>query len=240
MVFTYDGRNSDIEYSSRSSYGGRKCACCFRFGFVLLTIEMIFTLVSSFLLAKEFVMNGRHTEISGKDLRVAYIIRDEDINISFGNGSITEIIVNGTVEDETSGETGEVVSPAILLEDTVSEDIMEEYPDEYIPDDSDIVDSDTTESESADSENGVRASSPHLLSVVNEHTINFVNTTVRNFVEDIIHDIKNSSMRIVPEKKYFVQSMEFVYLTLALEVSSLIYVLVLIIFCIYFFRNYVC
>ena len=228
MVFTFDGRNSDIEYSSRSSYGGRKCACCFRFGFVLLTIEMIFTLVSSFLLAREFVTNGRHTKISGNDLLVAYIIRDEDINISFGDRNITEIIVNGTVDDGTGDETGEV-SPAVMLEDS-----MEEYPDDDIPDD------DISEPETVDSENGVHTTSPYLLSIVNEHTINFVNTTVRNFIEDIIHDIKNSSMRIVPEKKYFVQSMEFVYLTLALEVSSIIYIFVLIILCIYFFRNYVC
>ena len=153
----YDYPDSINYNSSNKSFDGRKCKCCFCFGSALFIIEIMFAIISSFILVKEFLMNTRHSEILGSDLILAYIIRDEDINISFLNEQ------NITIINETSdAETGRLLS-------------------------------------------------------VKEQTFEFVNTTVRDFVNDIVNDIKNSSLLIDPDKKYFVSSMEFTYLTLAFE-----------------------
>ncbi len=225
MGITFDGNNSSYE-TSRSSYGGRKCACCFRTCFVLLTIEMIFTLVTSFLLAKDFVMYGRHTDILGKDLKLAYIIRDEDINISF-IPTVNETVVNKTESP------GEVVLLINSFQDMHVDDVVDGDDDELAPE------PEYSASESAD-ERPFRNAHPQPLSSINEYVINFANTTVRNFVTDIISDIKNSSLHIDDNKRYYITSMEFEYLSLILYCSSVLYILILVVFVIYFVRNYVC
>jgi hypothetical protein len=179
MGITYDNEQFDVV--SRSSYGGRKCACCFRFGCVVLVIEMIFTLIASFILAKEFVMVGRHSEILGNDLQIAYIIRDTDMNISINN-TINTTYVNTTDGTEPNAQLLSV---------------------------SDIV-------------------------------IDFTNTTVRKFIEDIVKDSKNTTINIDPRKRYYIQTMEFMYLSVILYCSSIIYVFIMVIFVGYFIRNYVC
>ena len=187
MGIDYENRHCDYDDSfSRSSYGGRKCACCFRFGCVLLVIETVFAIVSSFILVKEFVMSGRHTDILGKDLLVAYVLRDQEINITFENSTV--IVYNYTETDNAPPS-----NPTDM----------------------------------------------RLLSTT-ETIINFANTTVREFVSDIISDIKNTTLTIHPDKRYYFQTMEFMYLALVLYGSSLIYVLILIVFIIYFVRNYIC
>lgn len=183
MGITYDNEQFDVV--SRSSYGGRKCACCFRFGCVVLVIEMIFTLIASFILAKEFVMVGRHSEILGNDLQIAYIIRDTDMNISI-NSTINTTYVNATDEPQPPAQQ-----------------------------------------------------SMQLLSV-SDIVIDFTNTTVRKFIEDIIKDNKNETIKIDPRKRYYIQTMEFMYLSVILYCSSIIYVFIMIIFVGYFVRNYVC
>lgn len=192
IIMPYDFPESRSYDSSRSSFEGRKCRCCCRLGIVLLTIEMLFAITSSFILVKEFLMRFNKSRILGKDLVLAYILRDEDINISFiGDTNIT--IINGTHEEQSQEQEQEQPSGLKLL------------------------------------------SSGWI-----EYGYDFVNTTVRDFVKDIVRDIKESTFTIDNDKAYFVSSMEFTYLTLALEFSASLYILVMFILLGYFCRNYLC
>ena len=180
----YDYPDSRSYESSRSSFEGKKCRCCCRFGVVLLTIEVLFAITSSFILIKEYLMSFSKSRILGKDLVLAYILRDEDINISFID-DVNITVINGTQEESES----EVVLLGTGLV---------------------------------------------------EHGYNFVNTTVRNFVNDIVKDIKESKFKIDNDKAYYISSMEFTYLTLALELSSGVYIIIMFVLLVYFFRNYFC
>ena len=225
------------EVSNAGYHKRPKCSCCFKFCMLLTVIEILFSICSSFILGKEFIDHGRHTDIKGSDLLVAYLIRDEDINISIGsNVTVINVTVNGTV-DEPFDEPAENISEVVLLSDESMMDPVDDTIDDQPSDDDQPTDPDDF------LQTTVKYSSPMLLSVQGDIAsviLDKVNSTAREFINDILNDIKNSTELLHKNKTYYVTSMEFTYLSLALYCSNVIFILMLIVGVVYLFINYIC